>query len=77
MQSKNVPTALGQGGVVSMIFPKGSSINDGIPAHYGTLLYQTLDDAIRLIRHHGRRIVLRKRDLKDAFRMIPLSPLDY
>jgi len=58
-------------------FPKGASVNDGIPAHYGTLLYQTLDDAIRLIGHHGRHTVLRKRDLKDAFRMIPLSPLDY
>ena len=27
-------------------FPKGVSINDGIPAHYGILLYQILDDAI-------------------------------
>ena len=58
-------------------FPNGVSVNDGIPSHYGTLMYQTLDDAMRLIGHHGRRVVLRKRDLRDAFRMIPLSPLDY
>ena len=41
------------------------------------LLYQTLDDAIRLIGHHGRHTILCKHDLKDAFRMIPLSPFDY
>jgi len=38
------------------------------------LVYQTIDDAFRLIGKHGHRAVLRKRDLKDAFRMIPPSP---
>jgi hypothetical protein len=57
--------------------PHGKSVNDGIKEHYGSLVYQTLDDAIRLIQKHGHRCKLRKRDLKDAFRKIPVSPLDY
>jgi hypothetical protein len=40
-------------------------------------MYQTFDDSVRLIQKHGRRCTLRKRDLKDAFRKIPLSPFDY
>jgi len=30
-------------------YPHGTSVNDGIPEEYGTLCYQTIDDAIRLI----------------------------
>lgn len=57
-------------------YPKGQSVNDGIREDYGSLLYQTIDDAIRLIKTHDQRCILRKRDLKDAFRTIPVSPLD-
>jgi hypothetical protein len=57
--------------------PRGKSVNDGIKEHFGSLSYQTLDDAVRHIQKHGHRCVLRKRDLKDAFRKIPVSPLDY
>src|SRR2546423_853085 len=58
-------------------YPIGQSVNDGIPEHYGTLVYQSIDDAIQLIGRHGRRAILRKRDLKDTFRKIPVSPFDY
>ena len=58
-------------------YPNGKSVNDGIAEQYGTLVYQTIDDAIQLIGKHGHRAILRKRDLKDAFRMVPVSPLDY
>ena len=57
--------------------PRGHSVNDNIAEAYGSLMYQTLDDAICLIQKYGRRCILRKRDLRDAFRMIPISPLDY
>jgi len=58
-------------------FPHSSSVNDGIPEHYGTLKYQTLDDAIKLIASARWHSKLRKHDLKDAFGMIPISPYDY
>lgn len=58
-------------------YPHGLSVNDGIPIEFGTLHYQTLEAAIKLIASAGQFAVLRKRDLKDAFRMIPISPYDY
>ena len=58
-------------------FPHGYSVNDGIPEHYRSLTYQTLDDAIRIIERLGRHTTLHKRDLRDAFRKIPVSPLDH
>ena len=38
--------------------------------------YQTLDDAKKIIERLGRHTTLHKRDLKDAFRKIPVGPLD-
>jgi len=58
-------------------YPAGRSVNDGISEGFGTLSYQTLDDAIHRIERRGRLTMLRKRDLKDAFRFIPISPLDH
>jgi hypothetical protein len=57
--------------------PVGSSVNDGIPLEFGFLSYQTLDDAINLITKYGKDVPLQKRDLKDAFRKIPVSPYDH
>jgi hypothetical protein len=57
--------------------PEGESVNDGIPKEYGAITYEDLDDAIRLILKHGKGAVLMKRDLKSAFRHIPISPSDY
>ena len=58
-------------------YPRHNSVNDSIPITAGSLHYQTLDDAIQLIASAGQYAFLRKRDLKDAFRMIPLLPYDY
>ena len=39
-------------------YPIGKSVNDGIPEQYGTFIYQTINDAFRLIGKHGHRVVL-------------------
>ena len=57
--------------------PEGASVNDGIPKEYGTLVYETLNDAVQLVAQAGRGAVMMKRDLKAAFRHIPISPCDY
>ena len=57
--------------------PEGASVNDGIPKEYGTLVYETLNDAIQLIAQAGRGAVMMKRDLKAAFRHVPINPCDY
>jgi hypothetical protein len=57
--------------------PEGSSVNDGIPIEYGAIVYETLNDAIRLVAQAGKGAVMMKRDLKAAFRHIPMHPCDY
>ena len=56
--------------------PDGKSVNDGIPVDYGTISYEALDTAIRMVAKAGRGAKMIKRDLKSAFRFIPVSSLD-
>jgi hypothetical protein len=54
--------------------PRGRSVNDGIPKHYGSIEYETFQHAFQIIAKMGPGAVLVKRDLKSAFRFIPISP---
>ena len=58
-------------------FPKGTSVNDGIPNVETSVRYATVDDAIRLIKQAGPGCFLAKTDIKNAFRIIPINPADY
>lgn len=58
-------------------FPKGSSVNDGIPPEHTSVHYATIDEAIKLIRSAGPGCFLAKTDIKNAFRIIPIHPSDY
>ena len=57
--------------------PEGSSVNDGIPKEYGTLVYENLENAVRLVAQAGKGAMMMKRDLKAAFRHVPIAPCDY
>ena len=57
--------------------PESRSVNDGIPTEYGAIIYETLDNAIQLVAYAGRGAILMKRDLKSAFRHIPVSACDH
>jgi hypothetical protein len=54
--------------------PLGSSVNDGIPENYGYLKYDTFQDVLNLVVKAGRHCVITKRDIKNAFRNIPVAP---
>ncbi len=54
-------------------FPHGHSINDGIPQSWGALEYTTFDEAVDALLQQGQGALLVKRDLKDAFRHIPVA----
>lgn len=56
--------------------PKGGSVNDNIPAEFGTLQYETFKAAVDAIAAAGRGTKLMKRDLKSAFRMVPVCSED-
>jgi len=57
--------------------PEGHSVNDNILKEYGTIIYETLGDAIRLVAQAGKGAIMMKRDLKSAFRHVPINPCDY
>ena len=58
-------------------FPEGNSINSHIPQIASSVHYANIDDAIRLIRRTGSCCALAKTDIKNASRLIPVSPSDY
>ena len=60
-----------------MSFPKGSSVNDGISPEHTSVRYATIDEAIKLIMNAGQGCFLAKTDIKNAFRIIPIHPIDY
>jgi hypothetical protein len=57
--------------------PDQRSVNDGIPPQYGSIVYESLQVAIQLVANAGRGAVIMKRDLKSAFRHVPVSPSDH
>lgn len=57
--------------------PEGQSINDGIDDLFATVVYSSVQDAIKLIVNAGREVFLAKADIKSAFRLIPIAPDQY
>ena len=58
-------------------FPFGASVNDFIPTEFCSVQYASVDDAVRIIKHLGRSCTLAKTDVRSAFRIIPIHPVDY
>ena len=57
-------------------FPHGHSVNDDIPQDWGALEYASYDDAVDALLSTGSGALFVKRDLKDAFRHIPVATSD-
>ena len=67
--------------MVDLSFPKGQSVNDGISKelYLGKpidIRYPTLDDLTDQVVAMGRSCLLCKRDLKRAYRQLPVDPGD-
>ncbi|KAK3102095.1 hypothetical protein FSP39_008693 [Pinctada imbricata] len=58
-------------------YPEGGSINDGIPTEHCTVKYQSVDDAIAIIKTFGHGALLAKTDIAEAFKNIPIHPDDF
>lgn len=58
-------------------YPYGRSVNCHIPKEWGALKYTTFDEAKHEVIRAGSGNIMVKRDLKDAFRHIPVSPQDW
>ena len=55
-------------------FPYCTSVNSHIPMEASSVRYASIDDAIRIT---GKGCALAKRDVKNAFQLIPVNPNDY
>ena len=58
-------------------YPNGHSVNDGIDQEFASVTYATISDAITQIKLVGQGCFLGKTDVKNAFRIVPIHPLDY
>ena len=62
--------------IVDLSYPKGRSINDGIPKELCSITYISIDDVIQRILMLGPGTLLAKIDIKSAFRLMPVHPGD-
>ena len=67
--------------ILDLIHPVGSSVNEGIPSqgHLGenhVIRYGSVDDLVSLVKVKGKGCLLFKRELKQAYRQIPVDPGD-
>lgn len=68
--------------ILDLSFPKGKSVNDGIDKNIYLdkpieLHYPRVDEFVEAIKKKGKRCKLFKRDLRRAYRQIPIDPKDY
>ena len=57
--------------------PLGNSINSHIPHELASVKYQKMQHAVDIIKKLGKGTLMGKIDIKDAFRLIPVKPVDY
>ena len=58
-------------------YPDGLSINDGIAKEDSAVSYQTIDDAMTLIKQFGKGALLSKTDIEHGNKNIPIHPADH
>ena len=58
-------------------YPSGDSVNDFINPELCSVQYTSFDEAVHMVQDLGRGCLLGKSDIKSAFRLLPVSPLDF
>ena len=60
-----------------LLYPKNASVNTGVPRANAEVHYDSIDTIVDLVYRHGRGCLMAKTDIEDAFRIIPIHPLDH
>ena len=58
-------------------YPEGDSINDYIDPEFCSVQYTRFDQAVKMIQKLGKGALLGKADIKNAFRLMIISPDDF
>ena len=81
LNSRPKPESTNRRVILDLSYPKGSRVNDNIDknTYLGTdiqLQFPNVDDLVKIIKRKGKGCLLFKRDLKKAYRQIPVDPAD-
>lgn len=62
--------------ITDLSHPEGASVNDAIDPTLCSLKYITVDQVARIATSFGKGALIAKIDIKSAYRLVPVSPLD-
>ena len=62
--------------IIDLSSPQGASVNDGINPKWCSLTYISVDSVTKIVAGLGRGTMLGKMDIKSAYRIIPVRPVD-
>lgn len=63
--------------ITHLSYPHGSSINDGIDPQFCSVQYTSFDQVTSIVYSLGQSALIAKRDLKSAYRLLPIRPKDF
>ena len=62
--------------IVDLSYPPGMSVNDGISPELSSMSYTKVDDVVQGIWQSGVGSMLAKINIKNAYRVVPIHPVD-
>ena len=62
--------------ITDLSFPEGASVNEGISSELCSLRYISVEEVAAMARRLGRGALLAKLDIRSAYRLVPVSPID-
>ena len=62
--------------ILDLSSPENGSVNDGVPKELSSLSYMSVDDVAAEILKQGRGTMPEKMDVKQAYRLVAVDPLD-
>ena len=63
--------------VLNLSYPRNQSVNDFIDRYLCTVLYSSMDDAVRMIQKLGKAALFAKADIKSAYSLLKIWPGDF
>ena len=62
--------------ILDLSHPEGNSVNDGISSQWSSLAYVSIDHVVQAVVRLGRNTLMAKRDIRIAYRIIPVHLQD-
>ena len=63
--------------ITHLSFPPNFSVNDYVDEKCTSVKYSSFDNAINMIKNLGVNTLIGKKDIKSAFRLVPIYPDDF